>query len=82
MFTFFLYLIFFLVFLFLVLGVSMLRIYRSFFPSNRRREAPSGSSRSATSSSRTYIEEDESAPRKKKVFSDNEGEYVDYEEIH
>ena len=82
MFTFFLYLLFFLVFLFLVLGVSVLRIFRSFFPSNRRREAPSGSSRSATSSSRTYIEEDESAPRKTKVFSDNEGEYVDYEEIH
>lgn len=81
MFTFFLYLIFFLVFLFLVLGVSMLRIYRSFFPGNRRSKAP-GSSRSSTDSSRTYIEEDESAPRKKKVFSDNEGEYVDYEEIH
>lgn len=81
MFTFFLYLLFFLVFLFLVLGVSMLRIYRSFFPGNRRSKAP-GSSRSSTDSSRTYIEEDESAPRKKKVFSDNEGEYVDYEEIH
>ncbi len=81
MFTFFLYLIFFLVFLFLVLGVSMLRIYRSFFPGNRRSKAP-GSSRSSTDSSRTYIEEDESATHKKKVIADDEGEYVDYEEIH
>lgn len=81
MFTFFLYLILFLVFLFLVLGTSVLRIFRSFFPSSRRR-ATSGSSRSATRSSHMYIEEDESTPHKKKVIADSEGEYVDYEEIH
>lgn len=90
MLTFFLFILFLVVFLILMLGTSVLRILRAIFfggsyasGSNRQGNDTSDHSASSrrTSSSRTYVEEDERTPRKKKVFADNEGEYVDYEEI-
>jgi len=90
MLTFFLFILFLVVFLILMLGTSVLRILRAIFfggsyasGSNRQGNDTFDNSASSrrTSSSRTYVEEDERTPRKKKVFADNEGEYVDYEEI-
>ncbi len=91
MLTFFLFLVFVVVFVVVMLGTSVLRIIRALFFSDRTSYtsgnpySSAGSSRpgasSRSSSSRTYIEEDETASHRKKVFADNEGEYVDYEEI-
>lgn len=91
MLTFFLFIVFVVVFFVVMLGTSVLRIIRALFfggrtsytsgnPYSSAGDSRSGAS-SRSSSSRTYIEEDETVSQRKKVFADNEGEYVDYEEI-
>lgn len=94
MLTFFLFFVFVVVFLVVMLGTSVLRIIRALFFGGRGpysagnpyasggTSAGSASDTSSRSySSRTFIEEDETVPHRKKVFADDEGEYVDYEEI-
>ena len=94
MLTFFLFFVFVVVFLVVMLGTSVLRIIRALFFGGRGPDsagnpyASGGTSAGGASdassrsySSRTFIEEDETVPHRKKVFADDEGEYVDYEEI-
>ena len=94
MLTFFLFFVFVVVFLVVMLGTSVLRIIRALFFGGRgpysagNPYASGGTSAGGASdtssrsySSRTFIEEDETVPPRKKVFADDEGEYVDYEEI-
>ncbi len=86
MLTFFLFIIFIVVFLFLMLGASVLRIFRVFIPGRRPYTSGGATGRRRQSNTsysyQTYTEEDETILRKKKVFAEDEGEYVDYEEIH
>lgn len=90
-------LLFILIIAILILGLSVIAtVIRSIFGLGRRR-APSGSYKKPGGSSYTSsrhrpgsssrpdeaveAEEDETRPKRKKLFSKDEGEYVDFEEI-
>lgn len=84
----FLFVIFFLfILLVFLMGFSILRTFKNIFfgsGSSKKREEPHRQTRHTASSGPSYYENEEAGPspsRRKKIFSKDEGEYVDYEEV-
>lgn len=79
MFKIFFFIVFFAVLLFLLAGFSIIRTVKTFFfghsnPTQSKRHTASSSRRSGQASTSRM-------PARKKVIAEDEGEYVDYEEI-
>ena len=67
----------------LIIGLAILsRIVKGFFSIGRKMTGNSHRNRDETShSSGTHSTSGQNAPKKKKIFDEDEGEYVDFEEI-
>lgn len=84
----FLFVIFFLfILLVFLMGFSILRTFKNIFfgsGNSKKREEQHRQARHTTSSGPSYHANEETVPRssrRKKIFSKDEGEYVDYEEV-
>lgn len=83
--------LFILIFIILIFGLSIIsRILRTLFGFGRRTRSTFNSSSNDDSGSRSYTHHNSStsndddrsnAPKRKKIFEENEGEYVEFEEI-
>jgi len=77
--------IFFFILLVLLMGFSMLRAFKRFFLGDSRPDAKKESRQQrdpySSAGSRQYTGASTNTPAKKKIFDDDEGEYVDFEEV-
>lgn len=77
--------IFFFILLVLLMGFSMLRAFKRFFLGDSRpdakKEARQQRNPYSSTDSRQYTSSSVKTPAKKKIIDDDEGEYVDFEEV-